>query len=324
MEFRLKYHLNASLIITGLQPPSSLYLQELAIGFPAPTTPVRQVWAAAWQERGSEGSWTAAPADAAAPAAPGAAGSAQATPGAGAGTAGWAARVWPELFCLWLPQQDPSLISFAAEVAERAPVWWGGAAWREENASTRSVIKPLITFNSLAIYIGLDIPAVGRNTLAKGKSKYDLNKARRGVKSLDRNCVSLYTFFNSRNYSFFQGCLSNLQVSSSSFIRFTMAKAYPGETILCYQECSLLCLSGKSRTGEVLPAECIRKSSVSLEVGNHSHLLKAALQLHRQNLEFNIPVLCVLAQCVNISPLMKGKKISPVHIEVNAKLITGP
>lgn len=38
------------------------------------------------------------------------------------------------------------------------------------------MIKPLIKFSSLAIYIGVGIAAVGRNALAKGKSKYDLTK----------------------------------------------------------------------------------------------------------------------------------------------------
>lgn len=38
------------------------------------------------------------------------------------------------------------------------------------------MIKPLIKFNSLAVYIGLGIAAVGWNAFAKGKSKYDLTK----------------------------------------------------------------------------------------------------------------------------------------------------
>lgn len=36
--------------------------------------------------------------------------------------------------------------------------------------------EELIKFNSLAIYIGVGFAAVGRNALAKGKSKYDLTK----------------------------------------------------------------------------------------------------------------------------------------------------
>lgn len=38
------------------------------------------------------------------------------------------------------------------------------------------MIKPLIKFNSLAVYIGVGFAAVGRNALTKGKSKYDLTK----------------------------------------------------------------------------------------------------------------------------------------------------
>jgi len=54
------------------------------------------------------------------------------------------------------------------------------------------VIKPLIKFNSLAIYIGAGFAAVGWNALAKGKSKCDLTKL---VGNLDRNGTSLYLFF---------------------------------------------------------------------------------------------------------------------------------
>lgn len=91
-------------------------------------------------------------------------------------------------------------------------VWWGGVAWRKENAKRRRVIKPLIKFNSLAIYIGVGFAAVGRNALAKGKSIYDLIKLE-GELTTWAEMVLVYTFFFFlRNYFLFQERLSNLQV----------------------------------------------------------------------------------------------------------------
>lgn len=56
------------------------------------------------------------------------------------------------------------------------------------------MIKPLIKFNSLAIYIGVGFAAVGRNALAKGKSIYDLIKLE-GELTTWAEMVLVYTFF---------------------------------------------------------------------------------------------------------------------------------
>lgn len=186
MEFSLKYHLNVSLVITRLQILSFWYLRESAIGFPILMVQVRQLWVPVWQERGCEDSWLFQPE------LQGTAGSSSAwmcwiSVGCGTGTA------WPELCQSWLRERAPSWISFAGEVTQCARVWWGGAAGREENASTR-VIKPFITFNSLAVYIGLGTAAVGRNALAKGKSKYDLTKLE-GESRIWTEMALVYTFF---------------------------------------------------------------------------------------------------------------------------------
>lgn len=55
------------------------------------------------------------------------------------------------------------------------------------------MIKPLIKFNSLAIYIGVGFAAVGRNALAKGKSKYDLTKLEGELRTWTE-MVLVYTF----------------------------------------------------------------------------------------------------------------------------------
>lgn len=147
---------------------------------------------------------------------------------------------WAELCRLCLTERLRSRISFAGEVLLEG---------RKMRAAR--VIKPLITFNSLAIYIGLGTAAVGRNALAKGKFKYDLTKLE-GESRIWTEMVLLYTFF----------------------------------LFFFYQDFSLLCTgrllpSCQARAGEVLLAECIRRSSVGLEVGSHSHQLKAELQIHR-------------------------------------------
>lgn len=65
------------------------------------------------------------------------------------------------------------------------------------------VIKPLIKFNSSAIYIGVGFAEEGRNAL--GKFKYDLTKLV-GKLRVWTETVLIYTFFG--------GCVSNLQVGS--------------------------------------------------------------------------------------------------------------
>lgn len=90
---------------------------------------------------------------------------------------------WAELCRLCLTERLRSRISFAGEVLLEG---------RKMRAAR--VIKPLITFNSLAIYIGLGTAAVGRNALAKGKFKYDLTKLE-GESRIWTEMVLLYTFF---------------------------------------------------------------------------------------------------------------------------------
>lgn len=149
------------------------------------------------------------------------------------------------------------------------------------------MIKPLIKFSSLAIYIGVGIAAVGRNALAKGKSKYDLTKLEGESKIWTEMVLICTFFFPPRNYSFF-----GMPVQLASFkqqlhqlycgkgISWSNDPLLSGMSLAVHREAAPR-LPGKSRTGEVLLAECIRKSSESLEVGNHSHQLKAALQIHR-------------------------------------------
>lgn len=157
-------------------------------------------------------------------------------------------------------------------------VWWRGAAGREENTSTRGVIKPLIKFNSLAVYIGLGIAAVGWNAFAKGKSKYDLTKLE-GKPRIWTEMVLVYKFFffffPNKRLLFFQGCLSSLHFLSSSFISFTVAKAYPGQTILCYQDCSLPC------TGMLCSPVLLQEEQREPASGKHSQQLKAEPQIQR-------------------------------------------
>lgn len=59
----------------------------------------------------------------------------------------------------------------------------------------RRVIKPLIKFNSLAIYIGVGFAALGRNALAKGTFKYDLTKLDGELRTWTEMVLSLYFFF---------------------------------------------------------------------------------------------------------------------------------
>lgn len=58
------------------------------------------------------------------------------------------------------------------------------------------MIKPLIKFNSPAIYIGVGFAAEGRNALAKGKSKYDLTKRRELRIWTETVLIFTFIFFN--------------------------------------------------------------------------------------------------------------------------------
>lgn len=56
------------------------------------------------------------------------------------------------------------------------------------------MIKLLIKFNSITIYIGVGFAVVGRTALTKGKSKYNLTKPE-GELGTWTEMVVVYTFF---------------------------------------------------------------------------------------------------------------------------------
>lgn len=70
----------------------------------------------------------------------------------------------------------------------------------------RRVIKLLIKFNSITIYIGVGFAVVGRTALTKGKSKYNLTKPEGELGTWTEMVVVYTSFFFLTKYSLVQEC----------------------------------------------------------------------------------------------------------------------